>query len=189
MEGTTGEAPGNIVLVQTREDVDALEVDDPDKVAYITQTTLAVDETLSIIARLRERSPSIAGPKPTTSATRRPNRQDAVKQLAPRLRPGARDRLQELVELEPAGRGRQGARRQSHLIDNEGEVREEWLEGVDTVGITSGASAPEELVQRLVDFFRKRGAEEVSELEVEQGGRALHDAARDPAAPQAAVRR
>jgi 4-hydroxy-3-methylbut-2-en-1-yl diphosphate reductase len=166
VEGTTGEAPANIVLVQTEEDVERLEVDDPDRVAYITQTTLAVDETLGIIARLRERFPKIAGPKTDDICYATQNRQDAVKQLAPLcdlvLVIGSRNssNSNRLVEVAQE----HGAR--SHLIDNEGEVREEWLEDVETVGITSGASAPEELVQRLVEFFKKRGAAEVSELEV-----------------------
>jgi 4-hydroxy-3-methylbut-2-enyl diphosphate reductase len=166
VEGTTGEAPKSIVLVQSEEDVDKLEVEDPGRVAYITQTTLAVDETLSIIARLRERFPRIVGPKTDDICYATQNRQDAVKQLAPRcdlvLVIGSRNssnsnRLVEVAQEHGAA---------SHLIDNESEVRDEWLEGVETVGITSGASAPEELVQRLVAFFRERGAEEVLELEV-----------------------
>jgi 4-hydroxy-3-methylbut-2-en-1-yl diphosphate reductase len=165
VEGTTGEAPENIVLVQTEADVDRLEVSDPDKVAYITQTTLAVDETLSIIGRLREKFPNISGPKTDDICYATQNRQDAVKQLAPRcdlvLVIGSRNssNSNRLVEVAKE----HGA--QSYLIDNEGEVREQWLEGVETVGITSGASAPEELVQRLVSFFRARGAE-VLEFEV-----------------------
>jgi 4-hydroxy-3-methylbut-2-enyl diphosphate reductase len=166
VEGTTGEAPENIVLVQTEEDVEGLEVADPDRVAFITQTTLAVDETLGIIARLRERFPKIVGPKTDDICYATQNRQDAVKQLAPLcdlvLVIGSKNssNSNRLVEVAQE----HGAR--SHLIDNESEVRDEWLEGVDTVGITSGASAPEELVQRLVEFFRDRGAAEVSELEV-----------------------
>jgi 4-hydroxy-3-methylbut-2-enyl diphosphate reductase len=166
VEGTTGEAPDHIVLVQTEEDVERLEVDDPDKVAFITQTTLSVDETMGIIRRLREKFPGMIGPRTDDICYATQNRQDAVKQLAPRcdlvLVIGSRNssNSNRLVEV-----ARQhGA--QSHLIDNELEVREEWLEGVETVGITSGASAPEELVQRLVEFFRARGAEEVAELEV-----------------------
>jgi 4-hydroxy-3-methylbut-2-enyl diphosphate reductase len=168
VEGTTGEAPKNIVLVQTEEDVERLEVDDPDKVAYITQTTLAVDETLGLIRRLRAKFPNITGPKTDDICYATQNRQDAVKQLAPRcdlvLVIGSRNssNSNRLVEVAQE----HGAR--SHLIDNETEVRGEWLEGVETVGITSGASAPEELVQRLVSFFRDRGAEEVVELEVSQ---------------------
>jgi 4-hydroxy-3-methylbut-2-enyl diphosphate reductase len=168
VEGTTGEAPEHIVLVQTEEDVEDLDVPDPDKVAYITQTTLAVDETLGIIRRLRERFPNIAGPKTDDICYATQNRQDAVKQLAPRcdlvLVIGSKNssNSNRLVEVAQE----HGAR--AHLIDNESEVREEWLERVETVGITSGASAPEELVQRLVAFFRERGAREVSELEVSQ---------------------
>jgi 4-hydroxy-3-methylbut-2-enyl diphosphate reductase len=168
VEGTTGEAPENIVLVQTEADVDRLEIDDPDKVAYITQTTLAVDETLGLIRRLRAKFPNITGPKTDDICYATQNRQDAVKQLAPLcdlvLVIGSRNssNSNRLVEVAQE----HGAR--SHLIDNETEVREDWLEGVETVGITSGASAPEELVQRLVSFFRDRGAEEVLELEVSQ---------------------
>jgi 4-hydroxy-3-methylbut-2-enyl diphosphate reductase len=166
VEGTTGEAPESIVLVQTEDDVDRLEVDDPDKVAFITQTTLSVDETMGIIRRLRERFPNVVSPRTDDICYATQNRQDAVKQLAPRcdlvLVIGSRNssNSNRLVEV-----ARQHGT-DAHLIDNENEVREEWLEGVQTVGITSGASAPEELVQRLVDFFRHRGAEDVSELEV-----------------------
>jgi 4-hydroxy-3-methylbut-2-enyl diphosphate reductase len=152
--------------VQTEQDVDELEVADPDRVAYITQTTLAVDETLGLIARLREKFPKIAGPKTDDICYATQNRQDAVKQLAPLcdlvLVIGSKNssNSNRLVEVAKE----HGAR--SHLIDNETEVREQWLEGVETVGITSGASAPEELVQRLVEYFRARGADEVAELEV-----------------------
>jgi 4-hydroxy-3-methylbut-2-en-1-yl diphosphate reductase len=166
VEGTTGEAPGNIVLVQSEEEVDELEVADPDKVAYITQTTLAVDETLGIIARLRERFPNVVGPKTDDICYATQNRQDAVKQLAPRcdlvLVVGSRNSSNSNRLVEVARE--HGAR--SYLIDNDTEVRDEWLDGVETVGITSGASAPENLVQGLVSFFRDRGAEEVLEVEV-----------------------
>jgi len=166
VEGTTGEAPESIVLVESEEDVDRLEIEDSDKVAFITQTTLSVDETLGIIRRLRERFPNIVSPKTDDICYATQNRQDAVKQLAPRsdlvLVIGSRNssNSNRLVEVAKE----HGAR--SYLIDNETEVREEWLDGVETVGITSGASAPEELVQRLVDFFRARGADDISELEV-----------------------
>ena len=168
VEGTTGEAPAHIVLVQTEQDAERLEVEDPDKVAFITQTTLAVDETLGIIRKLRERFPNIVGPKTDDICYATQNRQDAVKQLAPHcdlvLVIGSRNssNSNRLVEVAKE----HGA--ESYLIDNETEVREQWLEGVDTVGITSGASAPEELVQRLVAYFRRRGADEVSVLEVSQ---------------------
>ncbi|MGA9859804.1 MAG: 4-hydroxy-3-methylbut-2-enyl diphosphate reductase [Solirubrobacteraceae bacterium] len=168
VEGTMGEAPEHIVLIEDEAGVDRLEVRDPEKVAYISQTTLSVDETRAIIGRLRERFPAIVGPRTDDICYATTNRQAAVKQLAQQsdlvLVIGSRNssnsnRLVEVArELGAA----------SHLIDNEAQVREEWLEGKRVVGITSGASAPEELVQRLVDFFRNRGTEDVRELQVVQ---------------------
>ncbi|MGH2957016.1 MAG: 4-hydroxy-3-methylbut-2-enyl diphosphate reductase [Solirubrobacterales bacterium] len=164
VEGTTGEAPENIVLVQTEADVDGLEVDDPDKVAYITQTTLSVGETTSIIERLKERFPKITGPKTDDICYATTNRQQAVKELARECdlvlvigstNSSNSNRLVEVAREHGAA---------SYLIDNHLQVDESWLEGVETVGITSGASAPEELVARLISFFRERGASDVSEL-------------------------
>jgi 4-hydroxy-3-methylbut-2-en-1-yl diphosphate reductase len=168
VEGTMGEAPDHIVLVETEADVDALEVEDPTKIAYISQTTLSVDETLSIINRLREKFPHITGPRTDDICYATTNRQAAVKQMAPLcdlvLVIGSRNSSNSNRLVEVARE--HGA--QSHLIDNESQVQEEWLEGVETVGITSGASAPEELVSRLVEFFRERGVADVSEFEVVQ---------------------
>jgi 4-hydroxy-3-methylbut-2-enyl diphosphate reductase len=164
VEGTTGEAPGSIVLVQTAEEVEALEVHDPERVAFITQTTLSVDETAAIIAALRARFPAIVSPKSDDICYATTNRQIAVKQLARECElvlvigstnSSNSNRLVEVAREHSAD---------SHLIDNHTQVREEWLEGVETVGITSGASAPEELVESLVDYFRERGAQDVSEL-------------------------
>ena len=166
VEGTTGEAPEHIVLVQTEEDVDGLEVPDPSKVAYISQTTLSVDETRSIINRLREKFPAITGPRTDDICYATTNRQAAVKQMADQcdlvLVIGSTNssNSQRLVDVA------RDAGTQAHLIDNEGMVREEWLEGARVVGISSGASAPEELVERLVRFFRDRGAETVETFEV-----------------------
>ena len=166
VEGTMGEAPEHIVLVETEADVDALEVADPERVAYISQTTLSVDETQAIIARLHERFPAITGPRTDDICYATTNRQAAVKQMAGQcelvLVIGSQNssNSQRLVDVARAA----GA--QSHLIDNEEQVEEAWLEGARTVGISSGASAPEELVQRLVDFFRARGTEDVSQFEV-----------------------
>jgi 4-hydroxy-3-methylbut-2-enyl diphosphate reductase len=166
VEGTMGEAPANIVLIEDEAGVDALEVKDPDKVAYISQTTLSVDETAAIIRRLRERFPAITGPRTDDICYATTNRQAAVKQLAREsdlvLVIGSRNssnsnRLVEVAREHGAD---------SHLIDNESQVQDQWLHGTRVVGITSGASAPEELVQRLVDFFRGRGTEDVRELEV-----------------------
>jgi 4-hydroxy-3-methylbut-2-en-1-yl diphosphate reductase len=168
VEGTMGEAPEHFVLIETEDDVERLEVDDPEKVAYLTQTTLSVDETDRIIRRLRERFPNVAGPKSDDICYATTNRQLAVRQLAREcdlvLVIGSRNssNSNRLVEVARD----HGA--ESHLIDNELQVREEWLEGTRVVGITSGASAPEELVQRLVEFFRARGTEQVSEFEVVQ---------------------
>ena len=168
VEGTMGEAPDHIVLVETEEDVDNLEVADPSKIAYISQTTLSVDETRTIINRLREKFPHITGPRTDDICYATTNRQAAVKQMAPLcdlvLVIGSRNssnsnRLVEVAREHGAA---------SHLIDNESQVDEAWLDGVETVGITSGASAPEELVRRLVEFFRARGVDDVSEFEVVQ---------------------
>jgi 4-hydroxy-3-methylbut-2-enyl diphosphate reductase len=166
VEGTTGEAPEHIVLVESEEDVDRLEVPDPDRVAYISQTTLSVDETRAIINRLRERFPNIVGPRTDDICYATTNRQAAVKQMAAQcdlvLVIGSRNssNSQRLVDVARDC----GAR--AHLIDNEDQVREEWLEGSRVVGISSGASAPEELVERLVAFFRARGTERVETFEV-----------------------
>ena len=164
VEGTTGEAPEQTVLVQTESDIDDLEVEDPDRIAYITQTTLSVDETSSIIARLLEKFPNAVGPKTDDICYATTNRQHAVKALARECdlvlvigstNSSNSNRLVEVAREHGAD---------SHLIDNHLQVDDAWLEGVGTVGITSGASAPEELVERLVAFFREHGAEDVSEL-------------------------
>ncbi len=164
VEGTTGEAPESIILVQTAEEVEELEVPDPERVAFITQTTLSVDETTEIIAALRVKFPAIVSPKSDDICYATTNRQIAVKQLARECdlvlvigstNSSNSNRLVEVAREHGAA---------SHLIDFHHQVREEWLEGVETVGITSGASAPEELVENLVAFFRERGTEDVSEL-------------------------
>jgi 4-hydroxy-3-methylbut-2-enyl diphosphate reductase len=161
-----GEAPEHIVLVETEADVDALEVEDPERVAYISQTTLSVDETRSIIARLREKFPGITGPRTDDICYATTNRQAAVKQMAAEcdlvlvIGSSNSSNSQRLVDVARD----YGA--DAHLIDNETQVRDEWLDGARVVGISSGASAPEELVKRLVDYFRARGTEDVSEFEV-----------------------
>jgi 4-hydroxy-3-methylbut-2-enyl diphosphate reductase len=166
VEGTMGEAPDDIVLVESEEDVDNLVVDDPERLAYISQTTLSVDETRTIINRLRERFPSIVGPRTDDICYATTNRQAAVKQMADAcdlvLVIGSRNssnsnRLVEVAREHGAA---------SHLIDNEGQVQEAWLDGARVVGISSGASAPEELVQRLIEFFRARGTKQIEEFQV-----------------------
>ena len=166
VEGTTGEAPEHIVLVQTEEDVETLEVPDPDRVAYISQTTLSVDETRSIINALRERFPNITGPRTDDICYATTNRQAAVKQMAAQcdlvLVIGSTNssNSQRLVDVA------RDCGAPAYLIDNESMVQEEWLEGARVVGISSGASAPEDLVSRLVQFFRDRGAQTVEPFEV-----------------------
>jgi 4-hydroxy-3-methylbut-2-enyl diphosphate reductase len=168
VEGTMGEAPDHIVLIETEADVDTLEVEDPDRVAFISQTTLSVDETGAIIDRLREKFPNITGPRTDDICYATTNRQMAVRQMAGECdlvlvigssNSSNSNRLVEVARVHGA---------ESHLIDNETQVKEEWLDGKRVVGISSGASAPEELVQRLVDFFRARGTDDVSEFEVVQ---------------------
>src|SRR2546421_10325489 len=149
VEGTMGEAPEHTVLVETEADAETVVVPDPRKVAYVSQTTLSVDETRAIIARLRERFPKIVGPRTDDICYATTNRQAAVKQLAREcdlvLVIGSRNSSNSNRLVEVARE--YGA--DSYLIDHEGEVQEERLSGARVVGITSGASAPDELVQRL----------------------------------------
>jgi 4-hydroxy-3-methylbut-2-enyl diphosphate reductase len=166
VEGTMGEAPEQIFLVQSEEDVDGLEITDSEHIAYVTQTTLAVDETSSIIARLRERFPHIVGPRTDDICYATTNRQSVVKQMAGEcnlmLVIGSRNSSNSLRLVEVA----RDCGTDAHLIDHAGEVQEEWLTGARVVGISSGASAPENLVQELVELFRARGVEDISEFEV-----------------------
>jgi 4-hydroxy-3-methylbut-2-enyl diphosphate reductase len=166
VEGTMGEAPEQIVLVQDEQDVEELEIEDSEQIAYVTQTTLAVDETSSIIARLRERFPNIVGPRTDDICYATTNRQSVVKQMAGdcdvMLVIGSRNSSNSVRLVEVA----RDCGTEAHLVDNAGEVQEEWLQGARVVGISSGASAPENLVQELVEFFRARGVQDISEFEV-----------------------
>ena len=159
--GTMGEAPEATVLVQSVADADALELDDPDRVAYITQTTLSVDETAEIIATLRRRFPNIRAPKRDDICYATSNRQWAVKDLLAEvdllLVIGSRNssNSNRLVEVARAG----GV--ESFLIADETAVDERGLGGVHTGGIPSGATAPEKLVERVCDWFRARGVESI----------------------------
>jgi 4-hydroxy-3-methylbut-2-en-1-yl diphosphate reductase len=159
--GTMGEAPESIVLVESVQDAEALELPEGAKVAYITQTTLSVDETGEIIAVLRRRFPDIYAPKKEDICYATSNRQWAVKEMLPEigllLVIGSRNssNSNRLVEVARAG----GV--PAHLIDDESDIEDAWLEGVESVGVTSGASAPEKLVSRVCDWFRARGVESV----------------------------
>ncbi|MGA0830151.1 MAG: 4-hydroxy-3-methylbut-2-enyl diphosphate reductase [Nitriliruptoraceae bacterium] len=155
--GTMGQAPAAITLVETPEDVDALALDPAEDVAYITQTTLSMDETASVVDRLRQRFPMLVQPKSDDICYATQNRQDAVKVLAERcdlvlvVGSESSSNSKRLVEV-ARDRGVP-----SHLVDDAGGIDPAWLEGVGTVGLTSGASAPEELVEGVIAWFRARG--------------------------------
>jgi 4-hydroxy-3-methylbut-2-en-1-yl diphosphate reductase len=162
--GTTGQAPDRTVLVQDVAEARSLRVVDPDNLAYLTQTTLSVDETNEIVEALRDRFPSIEGPPREDICYATQNRQDAVKELARRadvvLVIGS-DNSSNSKRLAEVAR-EQGT--PAHLVDDETEVDPAWLDGSDVVGITSGASAPEWLVDRMLSWLASRGANEVEEL-------------------------
>jgi 4-hydroxy-3-methylbut-2-enyl diphosphate reductase len=162
VEGTTGEAPDRIVLVESVADVEALDLP-PGPLAYITQTTLSVDETREIIAALRRRFPHIEGPAKDDICYATTNRQRAVKELAHEVELllviGSRNSSNSKRLVEVA----RNAGVESHLVDDVGEIDERWLAGVETAGITSGASAPERLVSEVCDWFRARGVTEIAE--------------------------
>jgi 4-hydroxy-3-methylbut-2-enyl diphosphate reductase len=160
--GTMGEAPESMVLVESVEDVDRLEFAPDARLAYVTQTTLSVDETSEIIGALRRRFPNIHAPKKEDICYATSNRQWAVKEMLAEidllLVIGSRNssNSNRLVEVARAG----GVA--SHLIDDETEIDESWIEdSMEVVGVTSGASAPEKLVERVCDWFRARGVTEI----------------------------
>jgi len=167
IEGTMGEAPDSILLVESTDDAEALEVPEGAKLAYITQTTLSVDETQDVISVLRRRFPDIYAPKKEDICYATSNRQWAVKEMLDLvdllLVIGSKNssNSNRLVEVARAG----GI--ESHLIEDETEIDESWLEGMETVGITSGASAPERLVVRVCDWFRARGIEDIRPYELD----------------------
>jgi len=162
--GTLGEAPDSTVLVSSEEDVDRLQVPDPDKVVYLTQTTLSLDETKGIVASLRARFPAIEGPPAQDICYATENRQVAVKAVAPMcqllLVVGSQNssNSRRLVEV----CSKQGV--PAYLVDDAGEVRPEWLENVATLAVTAGASAPEVLVERLIESLRLKGFDQLEEL-------------------------
>ncbi len=159
--GTMGEAPDAIILVESAEDVAALDLPADTKLAYVTQTTLSVDETASVIAALRERFPNIYAPKREDICYATSNRQWAVKEMLGEidllLVIGSRNssNSNRLVETARAG----GVA--SYLIDDDSEIDESWIDGVRVVGVTSGASAPEKLVEGVCNWFRARGVADI----------------------------
>ena len=166
VEGTMGEAPEAIRLVQTVEEAQAVEVVDPDKVAVITQTTLSVDDTREIIETLKTRFPALVAPKKDDICYATQNRQNAVKAIAKEaeviLVIGAKNSSNSIRLTEVA----EDAGRRAYLINDAGEIRAGWFTGVACVGVTSGASAPEHLVQEVVEALKRLGASTVEELEL-----------------------
>ncbi|MTV26565.1 4-hydroxy-3-methylbut-2-enyl diphosphate reductase [Nitriliruptoraceae bacterium ZYF776] len=159
--GTMGQAPRSINLVETPDDVDGLPLGEDADVAYITQTTLSMDETAGVVDRLRQRFPLLHNPKKDDICYATQNRQDAVKVLAERcdliLVVGSQtsSNSKRLVEV---SRDRSVP---AYLVDEASEIDPAWLEGVEVVGLTSGASAPEVLVDGVIDWFRERGTDRV----------------------------
>ena len=168
VEGTMGQydrkAGGDIYLVEDEEQVAQLQVRDPDKLTYVTQTTLSMDDTAKVIDALRRRFSSIQGPRKDDICYATQNRQDAVRELAQdcdlmlvvgSLNSSNSNRLRELAE-------RSGA--EAHLIDSADDIDPAWLQGKTVVGVTAGASAPEVLVQQVVDGLRTMGADSPVEM-------------------------
>ncbi len=166
--GTMGEVPDAMTLVETVDDVDHLELPNPEKVAYLTQTTLSLEETRDIIARLHERFPKISGPKSQDICYATENRQIAVKAVAP---------MCELL-LVVGSQNSSNSRRlvevcknlniPSYLVDDYRDVNPAWLEGINTVAVTAGASAPENLVQELIASLKLFGFNDVEQVEIKE---------------------
>ncbi|NWJ71276.1 4-hydroxy-3-methylbut-2-enyl diphosphate reductase [Pseudonocardia sp. ICBG1122] len=166
VEGTSGEAPQHIQLVESAADVDSVTVRDPERVVWLSQTTLSVDETMDTVRALRERFPKLQNPPSDDICYATQNRQVAVKTMAPRcdlvLVVGSRNSSNSVRLVEVALGAGAGA---SYLIDYAREIDESWLDGVTTVGITSGASVPEILVQGVVEYLAERGFGSVEEVD------------------------
>ena len=164
--GTLGEAPARTVLVSSEEEVDRLQVEDPQRVAYLTQTTLSLDETGGIIARLRERFQAIQGPPAQDICYATENRQVAVKGVAAKsdllLVVGSANSSNSSRLVEVA----QNAGLPAHLIEDERSIEPCWLEQAETVAVTAGASAPEHLVQQVMAHLQKVGYSSLEEVEV-----------------------
>jgi len=165
VEGTIGQSDGGMYLVETPEDVAKLQVADPDKLAYVTQTTLSIDDAASIVDALKARFPGIAAPKSDSICYATQNRQDAVKTLA-------RDCDLVIVVGSPnssnSNRLREVAQNQgveAYMVDTAADLRAQWLVGKRQIGVTAGASAPEVLVKEVIAKLNQLGAGNVHELE------------------------
>jgi 4-hydroxy-3-methylbut-2-enyl diphosphate reductase len=166
--GTMGEAPDNIILVDSPEEVDRLEIPAGTRLAFLTQTTLSVNEANRVIERLQQRFPDIVGPTKEDICYATTNRQEAVSALAPEVDVvivlGSRNSSNSLRLQEMAAE--QG--KPAHLVDGVSELRPEWFDGVETVLITAGASAPEVVVQECVEYLRSRFGADVDEITIRQ---------------------
>ena len=186
VEGTMGQIPGEVLLVSDVEDAEALEVRDPEKVAYITQTTLSVDDTREVISALRRRFPRIQGPDVKDICYATQNRQTAVRALASQvdlmLVVGSRNssNSNRLCEVS-SDNGAPG-----YLIENPARIDPEWLLGKESIGITAGASTPDELVHELIEKLREYGDLEISTMDgvVENVRFSLPSVLHDVAAPE-----
>jgi 4-hydroxy-3-methylbut-2-enyl diphosphate reductase len=167
--GTTGEAPANIQLVDGPDSVDQVQVRDPSKVVWLSQTTLSVDETMQTVHKLKERLPLLQSPPSDDICYATQNRQQVIKEIAPEcdvvLVVGSKNSSNSvrMVEVAIAAGARAG-----HLIDFAHEIDEAWLAGATTVGVSSGASVPEELVMEVLDWLVERGFTDVSEVTTAQ---------------------
>ena len=164
-EGTLGEGEG-VTLVEDHADIAALEVADPDRLAYVTQTTLSPDDVAGLVGGLTDRFPAIVGPHAADVCYATQNRQDAVRAIARRVRPAARDRVGELFQHRPVGRGGARAGCRAELLEDETELDLGWLRDAATVGVTAGASAPPALVDRVVGALATLGPIEIEERSV-----------------------
>lgn len=165
VEGTVGQVPSEIDVIEKPSQVWELKVHDPEKISYVSQTTISFDDAKNVIQELKKRFPKVLEPKKADICYATQNRQDAVKALAKQvdlvLVVGSKtssnsNRLREVAE---------GAGTKAHLLDDAGEIQPEWFEGVERVGITAGASAPEILVEEIIERLKLLGADEVLTME------------------------
>ncbi len=165
VEGTMGHAPERTILVNSPDDADRIEVDDPDNLVWISQTTLSVDETMETVRRLRERFPKLQDPPSDDICYATQNRQVAIKKVAPEadlvIVVGSANSSNSVRLVEVA---LEHGAKAAHRIDYASEIRQEWLDGVATVGVTSGASVPEVLVQEVLADLADAGYADVEEV-------------------------
>ena len=165
VEGTAGEAPDRVILVDGIEEIEHIKVPDENKVAWLSQTTLSVDETMTMVAALKKRFPNLMDPPSDDICYATQNRQGAIKQIAPEadlvLVVGSRNSSNSVRLVEVA---KEYGAKASYLIDYASEADEKWLEGVEVIGVTSGASVPEILVKDLLEWLAARGFDNVETI-------------------------